>query len=103
MNMEIFREFWPSFALGVIVGMSFLLAASAYYLIKADKDIERLEKSRNTERKECARLTEENDALRKANQKIAKENYEEGFAEGKQSIANTPKFEKKYLTDEVMA
>jgi len=83
MNMEIFREFWPSFATGVVVGMLFILAACAYYLIKADKDIERLEKSRDTERKECARLTKETQALREANQQIAKENFEEGLLKGK--------------------
>jgi hypothetical protein len=77
--MEIFREFWPAFATGVVVGMLFILAACAYYLIKADKDIERLEKSRDTERKECARLTKENQALREANQQIDKERFEEGL------------------------
>jgi hypothetical protein len=100
--MEIFREFYPSFSVGVVVGMIIILAACAYVLIKSDKEIERLEKSKNIERKECARLTEENQFLRDANQKIAKENYDAGFAAGKKVI-NTPKFDKKYLTDEVTA
>lgn len=103
MNMEIFKEFFPSFSIGLIVGMMFILAACAHVLTKADKDIEKLEKDKEIERNECARLTEENQSLREANQLIAKENYEEGFAEGKQATNTPPKFEKKYLTDEVMA
>ena len=100
--MEIFKEFFPSFSIGLVVGMMFILAACAYVLTKADKDIERLEKEKGIERKECARLTEENQALRKANQEIAKENYDEGFAAGKQVYVQ-PKFDKKYLTAEVTA
>lgn len=100
--MEIFKEFFPSFSIGLVVGMVFILAACAYVLIKSDKNIERLEKDKEIERNECARLTKENQSLREANQQIAKENYEEGFARGKQD-SNQPKFDKKYLTNEVMA
>jgi len=81
--MEIFKEFFPSFSIGLVVGMIFILAACAYVLTKADKDIERLEKEKGIERNECARLTKENQALREANQQIAKENYDEGFLKGK--------------------
>ena len=83
MNWEIFRQFWPAFATGFVAGSLFILLACAYVLIKSDKAIARLEKSRDTERGECARLTKDNEALREANQQIAKENYDEGFAAGK--------------------
>lgn len=81
--MEIFKEFYPSFAIGVIAGELVLGIACSYILTKSEKEVKQLEESRNAERKACAELTEENKMLRLANEQIAKESFAEGIMKGK--------------------
>lgn len=81
--MEIFKEFYPAFAIGVIVGELIVGIGCGYILDKTEKAADELEASRNAERKACAELTEENKMLRLANEQIAKESFAEGIREGK--------------------